>query len=65
MQKLLRKVSVAGKCNICWMGGMWTSEQNWTNVTVGNTNTQLYKSTGFSGKGKSRTKTSNLNQTEE
>ena len=45
------------------MGGMQTSEQNRTNVTAGNTNTQLYKSTEFSGKGKSRTYTSNLNQT--
>jgi hypothetical protein len=44
------------------MGGTQNSEQNQTNVTAGNKNTRLYKSNEFRGKGKSRTETSNPNQ---
>ncbi len=48
MQQLLQKESVDSQCNRYWMGWMQTREQNWTNITVQNTITWCYMSTGFS-----------------
>ncbi len=35
---MAKKKSVDSQCNRCWMGGMWTREQIWTNATIRNTN---------------------------